>query len=246
MRTPRSKTLFLRLISLAGALGLFLLLPSLSGGAESAAAPVEEGKFVGSAKCENCHNAEASGNQFGAWKDAYHSKAFETLLGDEAKKIAKEMGIADASKSDKCLKCHVTAFGVDKKRIKKSFDAKEGVGCESCHGPGDDHNKARFRAANEAEDDEGFGDEEAEATYTEIPADEVVSAVPAATCVECHNEESPTYKPFCYFHRVQKVQHINPLKPRTKAQKDALKGCDCEEEYKCEHKCTDECRGIKK
>jgi hypothetical protein len=248
-RIQPPKSLLLRALSLAGALCLFLFLPSLRGSAASngaATASGADGDYIGSKKCENCHNAEASGNQYGAWKEAHHSKAFETLLGDEAKKIAAGLGIADPSKSEKCLKCHVTAFGLDKKRIKKSFEPKEGVGCESCHGPGDDHAKARFRAANEEEEDEGFGDEEAAPSYTELPAGEIDSSVGVATCVQCHNEESPTYKPFCYFHRAQKVRHINPLKPRTEAEKAALKGCDCEDEYKCEHVCTDECRGIVK
>jgi hypothetical protein len=236
----------LRFLSVAGAIGLFLFLPSLRGGSPTMgaltplAAPA---KYIGSKKCENCHNSEASGDQHGIWSAAGHSRAFKVLQGEEAKKIADKQGIKDASKSDKCLKCHVTGYGLDKKLFKKSFDPEEGVGCESCHGPGDAHAKARFRAANEEEEEEGFGDEEAEPAYSQIPAGEILPGTAVDNCVKCHQKESPTFKPFCFFHREQNIRHINPLKPRTKAEKDALKGCDCEDEIKCEHVCTDKCGG---
>jgi len=236
---------WVRALSVACAIGVFLLLPSLrssSPSADPASSVVKKNRYIGSAKCENCHKAEASGNQHGAWSKAGHSKAFATLQGDEAKKIAAKLEIKDASKSDKCLKCHVTGYGLDKKLFKKSFDPEQGVGCESCHGPGEAHAKARFRAANESEEEEeGFGDEEAEPTYTELPEGEILPGTAVENCVKCHDKESPTFKPFCFFHREQKIRHINPLKPRTKAEKDALKGCDCEDEFKCDHVCSDKC-----
>jgi hypothetical protein len=37
---------------------------------------------------------------------------------------------------DRCLLCHVTAAQDPDAIIAASFDKGEGVGCESCHGPG--------------------------------------------------------------------------------------------------------------
>lgn len=182
--------------------------------------PAQANKYIGAEKCKNCHQAEASGNQYGIWEKEPHSKAFETLASDAAKKIAQEKGIEDPQKSDQCLRCHMTAFGVPADAIKKGFDGK-GVQCEACHGPGDLHVKARFAAAAKAGDDEGFGDEAP--AYQQIPADEIVAKVDEATCVKCHNEESPTFKPFCYYHRAAAIRHHDPRKPRPEGEME----CGC-------------------
>jgi hypothetical protein len=47
--------------------------------------------------------------------------------------MAKAMGIADATKSDKCLVCH--AVNVPANLRGPKFDITEGVGCDGCHGP---------------------------------------------------------------------------------------------------------------
>ena len=231
-----------RLLPLGSVLGLFLL-PVLWGSSAAAPEPWSApNTYIGAGKCEKCHRAEASGNQWAAWGEAEHSHALEALSSDEAKKIAAERGIADASKSDECLKCHVTAFGAPEKEFKKSFSREDGVGCESCHGPGNDHARARFRAANEAdEEEEGFGDEEPEPTYAEIPAGEIGMEITRELCVKCHNDESPTYKPFCFYERVAKIRHLNPLKPRTTEERAALLVCGCGDTCKCDHDCTEAC-----
>ena len=51
--------------------------------------------------------------------------------------------------------------------------------------------KARLMAAAEL----GEGEE---LPYARIPADEVVAAPTAETCLACHNEESPTFDPARY------------------------------------------------
>jgi hypothetical protein len=176
-------------------------------------------KYIGAEKCKSCHQAEASGNQFGVWEKAPHAKAFETLASDAAKAIAKEKGIEDPQKSDQCLRCHVTAFGVPAEAIKKGFDNK-GVQCEACHGPGDLHVKARFAAAAEASDKEA-------STYQTIPADEIVAKVDESTCVKCHNEESPTFKPFCFWHRSAAIRHLDPRKPHPELTDCGCPTCSC-------------------
>lgn len=235
-----------RLLPLGAVLGMGLcllpLLPLLLGGDATAQPAKAANQYIGSKKCQNCHDAEASGNQWGVWLEAGHSHAIEALSSDEAKAVAAKLGIADAAKSEQCLRCHVTGFGLPEKQFKKSFKAADGVGCESCHGPGNDHARARFRAANEEDDeDEGFGDEEEEASYTELPEGEIGMHITRELCVECHNSDSPTYKPFCFYERVEAVRHINPLKPRTAAEKAALLVCGCGETCACDHDCVEEC-----
>ena len=97
------------------------------------AAP-KEANYVGSAKCKTCHNADKNGAQYKIWESKAHAKAYADLKTDAAKAKAKAAGIEDPLKSEKCLSCHTTAAG--KKNVDASYDITEGVGCESCHGPG--------------------------------------------------------------------------------------------------------------
>jgi hypothetical protein len=105
------------------ALALFGYLSAEEGGGAGS-------KYIGAAKCRNCHRAEKAGNQFAKWKKMEHAKAFETLGENEAKEIAKKQGVDDPQKSEKCLKCHATAFGEPAERLAKKFDPKAGVQCE--------------------------------------------------------------------------------------------------------------------
>ena len=69
-----------------------------------------------------------------------------------------------------------------------------------------------------------------------IPDDEIIKRPTEKVCVECHNEKSPTFKPFCFKERRAKISHMNPRIKRTKEELDALK-CKCGEKGgKCECK----------
>jgi len=133
--------------------------------------------YVGHSKCKSCHKKEAIGNQYGKWQDMKHAKAFEALGTDDAKKVGKEHGVDDPQTSEKCLKCHLTAYGVPAAQLDASFaaTAKDGVQCESCHGPGKDYKKKK----------------------TMMDRDKAVAAgliVPdEKTCTTCHNDKSPTW-----------------------------------------------------
>ena len=72
-------------------------------------------------------------NEYIIWsrQDA-HSQAYETLLTDESKKIANNLGLDDASKAGVCLDCH--SDNVTTAYQGKKFQISDGVGCESCHG----------------------------------------------------------------------------------------------------------------
>ena len=180
-------------------------------------------RFIGAAKCSNCHKSEAIGNQYGKWKESKHATAFEVLASDKAKELAKARGIDDPQKSDACLKCHVTALGVAAEQIAKGFDPALGVQCESCHGPGEQHMKARVAAAVKA----GEG---APAPMTE---GEINTAVNADSCLKCHNSESPSFKAFCFPARHARIVHLNPGKKRDEEEVRKLtRGCttpDCKD-----------------
>lgn len=229
---------WLKALPLAGAL-LFLLpalLPSTDAGEETAAS-AETNRYIGAAKCKNCHQAKESGDQYGAWQKEKHAKAYEELASDKAKAYGKERGIEEPQKSEKCLKCHVTAFGEPKEKLHRSFDPKLGVQCETCHGPGENHLKARMAAAAAA--DEGKADAKQEAAYAKIPDDEIEKNPPMKTCLKCHNEESPGFKPFCFHKFVGEIRHLNPQKPRTKEEKAAMLVCGCGDKCACRTGCEE-------
>lgn len=187
-----------------------------------------DSQYIGATKCKNCHKDDALGNQFAAWENGPHSKAFETLASDAAKKIAAERGIEDPQKADECLRCHTTAFGADKKQIKRGFKTELGVQCESCHGPGGDHSKARFAAAME------------ENPVHVIEDGEIVSLPPQETCLQCHNSDSPTFEKFCYYERVAEVRHLRPKSPEELAE---ILVCGCDE-CACSEGCPDDGCGV--
>lgn len=186
-------------ISATGAVALAAV-ALLSAPSRTASSGGPDSKYIGASKCKSCHSSEETGNQYGAWEHAKHSKAYETLGMEQAKKIGAERGIEDPQKSDQCLKCHVTAFGVDPKQIKRGFKIEDGVQCETCHGPGEDHMKARFAAA--ASDNPNAKPEPGE----------IIARPTEETCKQCHNSEGPTFKGFCFTLFSQKIAHPNPKK----------------------------------
>jgi hypothetical protein len=226
-----------RLVWAALALIALLGIVAAQGPAPPKAGAAKPNRYIGAEACKNCHQSVATGDQHGTWQKTGHAKAFINLGSDAAKKLAKDKGIDDPQKSDKCLKCHETAFGVPADQIKKGFEITAGVQCESCHGPGEQHAKARIAAAGKAGGGEGFGDEKGKApAYQAIPAGEVIVNPEQKTCLGCHNEESPTFKPFCYFERVDKIRHDDPRKPRVK--EDQLV-CGCGEPCPCVKGCEE-------
>ena len=105
----------------------------------AAAAPAAH-KYVGSDGCKACHMSEAKGNQYGVWLKSAHAKAYETLAGEKSLAIAKEKGLAKPpQETAECLACHVTGSGKAADMFAATFKKEQGVGCESCHGPGSDY-----------------------------------------------------------------------------------------------------------
>jgi hypothetical protein len=169
----------------------------LAVGAANAAA--KEPQYVGAKKCKSCHKKDLIGNQYGAWEEAKHSKAFETLKGEKALEVAKEKGLAGPPhEAGECLKCHMTAYGEDASKFaKKPLAAKDGVQCESCHGPGSLYKKKKTMADHE---------KSLAAGMWEPGKDEKI-------CAGCHNDESPTWDPaegFDFEKRKEEIAHAIP------------------------------------
>jgi hypothetical protein len=156
-------------------------------------------QYIGTAKCKICHMSSKKGAQFKKWQESSHAKAFETLASEQSKEIAKKLGIeTDPQQSPECLVCHVTAFKASAEEKAASFKAEDGVGCESCHGPGSLYKSMKVMKALRA------GTEDAKAVAFKKGGKE--------TCLECHNEKSPTYKPFKFEERWAEIAHPIPEK----------------------------------
>lgn len=179
-----------------------------------ASAIAEEADYVSQKKCKMCHNKKAEGEQWNKWKAMNHANAFTDLSSDAAKEYATGMGVTTPpSESPECLRCHVTGYDADKSAFHSKIVKEDGVQCESCHGPASlhlDYGKKMM-----------------------LKKDDIDPSVPthmvrpdATTCVKCHNEESPAWKPekyeledgtktgFDFEQAFAKITHLNPLKKR--------------------------------
>jgi len=183
---------------------IFSLFALFSSPASFAGVDSGEYDFVGVAKCKTCHKKDGIGNQHGSWLDTKHAKAFETLAGDQAKTWGAEAGVDDPQTDEKCVKCHVTAYGVPADRLGSKVVHSDGVGCESCHGAGKKYRKKKVMIDFELAQSKGLVPQSAE------------------VCVTCHNDESPAWDAerytlkdgskagFDYEQAVAKIRHDVP------------------------------------
>jgi hypothetical protein len=123
--------------------------------------------YVGSKKCKMCHKGAKKGEVFEKWEKSLHAKAFEAIKGK------------GEEKNPECLKCHTT-------------DAKvnflEGVGCESCHGPGSAYKKLSIMKDKKLAMENGLI----------VPTEEL--------CKKCHVGNDHTGK-FNFQEAVKKIDH---------------------------------------
>lgn len=155
-------------------------------------AGIEDYNYIGVDGCKLCHRSAAKGNQFGKWEETGHSKALETLASEQAKKYGQERGVSDPLTADECLVCHVTAYKEADERKARTYKAEDGVGCESCHGPGSAYKSIPIMREREKSIENGMV----------IPNEE--------TCLTCHNDKSPSFKGFDYEEMKAKIAHPNP------------------------------------
>ncbi len=155
-----------------------------------------QNKYVGVKVCRPCHATEKQGKQFDVWQKSKHAEAYKTLTTAKANEVAKAKGLSKpAAESPECLECHVVT--ADAKLVEKTFDTKDGVQCETCHGAGSAYknltimkDKAKSIAAGMRE----FKDEAAIEAY----------------CKTCHNPKSPSYKEFKFKEYWDKIKHPVP------------------------------------
>jgi hypothetical protein len=149
-----------------------------------------QNKYVGAKMCGMCHKGEKKGAQFETWQKSKHADAYKTLTGAKAAEIAKAKGLTKAAnESPECLECH--SITADPKLI------ADGVQCENCHGAGSAYkafpvmkDKAKAIAA-------GLSDFKDKAAIEKV-------------CKTCHNEKSPSYKPFKLDEMWAKIKHSIP------------------------------------
>ena len=89
------------------------------------------GRFVGSEKCEACHEAS-----YKVWKKSGHAKAYDTLVQADPPR----------HHDPECISCHVIGWNPQKYfPYESGFWSQQStpkmidVGCETCHGPGEAH-----------------------------------------------------------------------------------------------------------
>jgi hypothetical protein len=161
--------------------------------------PIGDHKYVGAIKCKTCHAKELMGDQYGEWKKGPHAAAFEALKSSDAIEIGKKKGLAKAPhETEECLACHTTGHGLPATAFdKKPLNDKDGVQCESCHGPGSDYRKKQIMSSREKSIANGMWEPDKDETL----------------CTACHNEKSPTWDPekgFDYEKMKEKIAHPIP------------------------------------
>jgi len=176
---------------------------SLAGPASSkAASDLEAGatgpKFVGSDTCGSCHKGPAMGYQNSLWRMSSHARAYARLATPKAFQIAKEQGLqGEPQRLDACLKCHTTGHGEPASRLTATFVREQGIGCESCHGPGSEYSdEAAMRDKRTAI---GLG----------------LKPVTAETCSPCH--QSAHGKTFDFGEAKLKIAHPTKTPPVAEA-----------------------------
>lgn len=132
------------------------------------------GKNVGSAACLSCHAIEHAW-----WSESPHARAMSSLA-------------AEGSKDPACVRCHATSkTSGPPPAVLAGFDTLGGVGCESCHGPGEAHVAA------------GGGKDNIEGLGESCPV-----CVIDAVCTSCHTQKwSPTWN---LPERLGQIEHKPP------------------------------------
>jgi hypothetical protein len=96
--------------------------------------------YVGSNVCKECHIGREHNNEYIQWITSRHAAAYWRLATDWAALLATYrpayQDITEPITEDRCLLCHVTVAQDPDALLAGSYRIEEGVGCETCHGPG--------------------------------------------------------------------------------------------------------------
>jgi hypothetical protein len=100
-------------------------------------------QYVGSRACRECHSTPEQGDPYVTWLHSRHSHAYWRLAGDWALFLGRQRpqyhDLESPLTDERCLLCHVTGAQDPDALFAGTFRPEEGVGCESCHGPGSDY-----------------------------------------------------------------------------------------------------------
>ncbi len=157
------------------------------------------GKFVGAAKCGECHKQAHA-----VWKDTPHAHAFESLDPANKRKGFDRLRGVNRSYDPECIACHVSGWEPEQYfRFETGFINEEFAGddsekllqgllggnqCENCHGPGNRH--VEFIEA---------GNDEAAIKEVKVTLKQVES-----TCNQCHDgDNSPGFQFEEYWEKVK-------------------------------------------
>jgi len=175
-----------------GAVGLMILLSTVS----SAESP----HYVGVKKCKMCRDRKKEVQQYSIWKNSAHAKAYEILATDKARELAAKAGVkGNPQEAKECLECHVTGHGEDPAAFDTTFVVKDGVQCESCHGPGSVYRSIQIMSASKYASQRD--------TQHKLAVEAGLIVPDEKTCQQCHNKRSPAYKGFDYKTYYAKIKH---------------------------------------
>lgn len=117
--------------------------------------------FIGSESCKDCH-----GWQYETWEISRHATAWETL--EEA----------DRLRESTCIPCHTTGYTESDTfpALMVPYELRN-VGCESCHGPGENHKLYQEYVI--------YGTLVGEERGEDL-TDPIILTPPESMCLECH------------------------------------------------------------
>jgi Cytochrome c554 and c-prime len=111
--------------------------------AERARSDTAIGQYTGPGSCSSssCHGSVKPRTDTPVWQNEYsiwvlkdkHARAFTALSGRVAVRMARILKLPRADTAPQCLACH--ALDVPPEQRAHTFDLRDGVSCESCHGP---------------------------------------------------------------------------------------------------------------
>lgn len=119
----------------------FFALSAAPAGAQTLPLHGEAG-HLGALTCggSTCHgavqpwqNSAVQQNEYVVWSQRDpHAKAYDSLKGERAQRIARNLGLGDPTSAKICLDCH--ADNVPENKRSRQFKISDGVSCEACHG----------------------------------------------------------------------------------------------------------------
>lgn len=118
------------------------------GFASDGSAASDPANTVGPNACAECHKQEAE-----AWKASHHFSTFREMpRNQEAREIAKKMGVKRINSESMCLGCHFTV---------QEARPVAGISCESCHSGGKEWIKTHSEYSGKTEKTESPAEKDA-------------------------------------------------------------------------------------